>query len=219
MVVIWKGKFGNTYVTPGNRLPSSQEMKLAEEYDIALRNKMAEIKERLEEKGFFKMKSGMKKWRMLGEELSFLDELQIRKDCDPDLENTWRAFYDIAPELSPTGKMPSEKERAEGRRNHFLICYYLAKVDWPTLGKINWRMFNDIYMSLTTSAMRSDINRLLEWIISRSTEKGKVNGKKIRKVLEAVRHISGEKSRGSIDTRFLERKELFDILDKELEEL
>ena len=214
MAVIWRTKYGDKYVNPGNAPPSGTEIEQAKQYDKFLEEKLGAIKSELIKRGFFNMKTDIKKWYILGQELQFLEELPLRKSCDPDMTMTWRALYDIMPDLSPTGKLPTEKERAEGARNHYLMCYRLAKFDsLEAIEKsgITWREFNDIYMSFGPAQWK-DRKRLLEWI-GLKTKNGK---EKTRAALQAIRRVSGMKSVHKTDTTILSKEELFKILDAEM---
>ena len=156
--------------------------------------KMNNVKGKLKKNDFFSIEAGIEKWYLLGVELQFLEELKLRRKCDPDMLLTWRALYDIAPEFSPTGKQPTDKERAEGIRNHYLMCYRLAKFDTlEGLKKngVNWRKFNDIYMSFGPAQWK-DRKRLLEWV-SMKDNKGS-DETKTRLALQAIRRVSGSKS-------------------------
>jgi len=215
LAVIWKTKYGNRYVNPGNAPLSEADINRAKEYDEFLRQKMKDIKVTLKMRGFFAMKGGIKKWYLLGEQLQFLDDAPLRKICDPDMDLTWRALYDIAPELSPTGKLPREKERAEGARNHYLMCYRLARFDsldaFEKSG-INWQKFNDVCMSFGPTQMK-DRKRLLEWL---GIGEKKAN---FRLALQAIRQMSGIKSIHKTDTTLLSKEELFKALDIKFDEL
>lgn len=182
-----------------------------------LKHNLGQIRETLAEKGFFDMKPSLKKWFLLGKELQFLDDSEIRKKCDPDFELTWRALYDLTPDLAPTPHIPTDTERAQGRRNHFQMSYRLAKLPWKTLKTLNWRMWNDVCMSFSPDMWR-DRERLLEWLIDRSLAgSGKIDGKKLRRALVALRHIAGEKASAKRNTNLLSRRELHRLLDDELE--
>ena len=214
--VIWSEGDEKRYVTPGGGPPTTEGIMLAKKYKKILKHELKQIRERLAEKSFFDMKPSLKKWFLLGKELQFLDDLELRKKCDPDLELTWRALYDVATDLAPTTHIPTNKERAEGRRNHFYMCYRLAKLPWKTLRPLNWRMWNDVCMSFSPD-MWTDRERLLEWLINRSSiGSEKVDGKKLRGSLVALRHVAGEKASLRRNTNLLSKKELYKLLDNEL---
>lgn len=214
--VIWTERDEKRYVTPGGWPPTAEDIRLAEDYEKMLKNTFEQIIERLTEKGFFDMKPSLKKWFLLGKELQFLDDSDLRKKCDPDFEHTWRALYDLATDLAPTANIPANGERAEGRRNHFYMCYRLAKLPWNTLKSLNWRMWNDICMSFSPD-MWKDHARLLGWLIDKSLAGSeKIDGKKLRHALIAIRHVAGEKASVKRNTNLLSRRELNKVLDEEL---
>lgn len=214
--VIWREGGEKRYVTPGGGAPTTEDIKLAEECEKVLKHKLDQIRRRLAEKSFFDMRPSLKKWFLLGKELQFLDDLEIRKKCDPNLELTWRALYDVVADLAPTTYIPTNKERAEGWRNHFYMCYRLAKLPLKTLRLLNWRMWNDVCMSFSPD-MWTDRERLLEWLINRSkTSSGKIDGKKLRGALVALRHVAGEKASLKRNTNLLSKGRLHKLLDDEL---
>ena len=188
---------------------SYEERKISDSYSEELKTKISDIKAKLKKEGFFEMKNDLKKWLLLGRELQFLKESELRKVADPDLLYTWQALYVYAPELAPKPDIPTEEGRAIGKRNHFLICYRLAQLDQATFNKLtSWRDFNDIYMSFTTLAWE-DADRLIDWILFKSSEGGN-----FRKELVAVRATVGKRSKHKLYTKLLSREELFSKLDK-----
>lgn len=219
MAVIWASKGEKRYVTQGGWPPTTEDMRLADEYDDVLKNEFKVIRNRLADKDFFCTKSGLKKWFLLGKELQFLHTLELRKKCDPEFNLTWRALYDVVPDLAPTSQIPSDKERAEGKRNHFQMCYRLAKLPWKKLTQLNWRMWNDICMSFTPD-MWEDSERLLEWLITRSQKNSeKVDNRKLRIALIALRNTAGEKAAVKRNTKLLSKENLRQLLDDELAEI
>jgi len=217
--VIWREKGGyKLYVTPSGEPPTREDIELAKKYDEKLRKNIEKLTRLLQKKGFFEMKNKMKKWYMLGKGLQFLDKIELRLKCDPNRENTWRALYDIAPHLAPKRTMPTDKERAIGKRNHFYVCYLLGKMEWEKIKHLTWANWNEIYMSFTPK-MWNDADRLLEWIMARaSTSKG-LPRNRLRVVLKALRRAIGERSKISRDTTLLSTNELYKLLDEELKKV
>lgn len=218
MAVIWKKGAFKVYATPNSQPPTNEDIELAKEYDKELKEKIDEITVSLKKKGFFDTQNKMKKWHMLGEELQFLDNLEIRQKCDPNLENTWKALYDIAPHLAPSKSIPTDKERVFGKRNHFYRCYLLGKIPWNQIKDIAWANWDDIYMSLSPY-MWKDSERLLEWVMTRASTKKGVTRSRLRKVLKALRRVIGQKGKVEMDTTVLSKKELYKLLDQELEKI
>jgi hypothetical protein len=216
MAVIWRIK-NRIKIFKGaeGRAISEEEIRLAEEYDSQLRKKMEEIAQVLEKKGFFRERNTLKKWHMLGRELQFLDNFELRKKCDPEMKYTWRALLDISTRLAPSQKLPRDRERLEGRRNHFYMCYILGKFDLEKAIQFTWSEWNDIFMSFSPEMWR-DGERLLEWLISRSRENGKVSREKLRKALKALRSVCGERATKPVLTQVLSKEELYKLLDKSL---
>jgi len=216
VAVIWITKYGRRYVVAGGSSPSAEDIKNADKYDRALHEKFKQIKEELAKEKYNKMKAGLEKYHLLGSKLKFLEAMELRKICDPELTLTWRALYDIVPDLSPTGNIPQDKKRAEGDRNHFLFCYRLGKYELRYLNghKISWRIFNDICMSFTPELWKDE--RLIEWIFEKVKEKGM---HEVRNALIVIRRMSGSKSQMQLDTKMLNKKELFGRLDTELVKL
>lgn len=220
MAVVWRTKSGTKrYVTPSNRPPRNMDVELAKKYDKEMKTQLQKLEEILREKGFFEMRPRIKKWYMLGKGLQFLEKSELREKCDPDFENTWRALYDHVPNLAPTARIPKTRIRAEGKRNHFYICYRLAKLPWEQVKNFTWRMWNDIYMSFSDEMWR-DGPRLLKWILSTSVSKsGKVDNTKERWALIAVRRTLGPNIPIRKDSTVLSQEELFGILDNKLRDV
>ncbi|MGB9760627.1 MAG: hypothetical protein ACPLZG_12430 [Thermoproteota archaeon] len=206
------------YVTPEGTPPSREEMALAEEYDRELRKRVEKIRRVLLKKGFFEEKNKIKKWYMLGKELQFLDKMEMRIKCDPNFENTWRALADIAPDLMPSEKLPSDKERVLGKRNHFYLCHLLGKIPQRKAEELTWSNWNDIFMSFSPEMWR-DGERLLKWVLDRATREGKITRERLRTVLKALRRAVGGRARIQMDTAMLSIEELYAILDYELHAL
>jgi hypothetical protein len=216
MVVIWRAK-DHTKIFKGaeGRVITEEEIRLAEEYDAELKKKIEEITQALEKKGFFRERNALKKWHMLGQELQFLDNFELRKKCDPEMKFTWRALFDISPHLAPSRKLPRDRERLEGRRNHFYMCYILGKFNLEKVSQLTWSQWNDIFMSFSPEMWR-DGERLLEWLISRSRKNGKLSREKLRKALKALRSVCGERATKPVYTQVLPTEELYELLDKSL---
>lgn len=211
MAVIWKTSKGyRVYVTPTGASPSSEEIELAEEYEKRLQEKIKKITISLKKKGFFEIKNKMKKWYMLGKELHFLDDMPLRIKCDPDLKNTFRAFYDLAINLAPTKDLPTDKERLFGDRNHFYVAYQLAKFPWKLVKNVPWGNWTDINAAFSPINWR-DRERLLSWVLEKSQKKNIINREKLREALMALRAVIGKR-----DTLVLSNEELYKLLDENL---
>ena len=219
MAVIWREKGGYTlYVTPSGEPPTQEDIELAKRYDEELRERIKELTSSLREKGFFEMEDKMKKWYLLGKGLQFLDRMVLMSKCDPTRENTWRALYDIAPHLAPRETIPTDKERASGKRNHFYRCYLLGKIDWERIRHLKWANWNDIYMSFSPN-MWNDAERLLKWILERASTNKALTRSRLRFVLKALRKALGERAKVQKDTTVLSTAELYYLLDEELEKV
>ena len=220
VAVIWRKKGGfKVFITPHGEPPTNEDIELAKEYDKELQKKIGQITRRLRKKSFFRISNKMKRWHMLGKELQFLDDMDLRLRCDPNMENTWRALYDLAPHLAPTEQVPTDKQRVEGSRNHFYICYLLGKMKWDDIKKWKWAHWNDMYMALSSLRKRmwKDDERLFEWVITRACRKGPIRRKELRTVLRALRRAIGRKADMEMDTTVLSKEELYSILDAHLE--
>lgn len=220
MAVIWRNKSGSKrYITPSNRPPRNVDVELAKKYDQELKIELKKLKSALSKKGFFEMQPGIERWYLLGEGLQFLENSELRKKCDPDFENTWRALYDHVPNLAPKSCIPKNKERAQGKRNHFYVCYRLAKFPWDEVKHLTWRMWNDIYMSFSNE-MWKDGPRLLKWILAKSIGySSKVDNTKMRRALIVARRTLGRRVAVGKDSTVLSQTELFSLLDNELKNL
>ena len=214
-------KSGKTkYIKQRGTAPLSyKERKSSDLYAKELKNRIKEIKVSLKKEGFFEMENNLEKWLLLGKALQFLKDSELRKMADPDLEYTWSAFYALAPELAPVSETPKDSSRVIGKRNHFLICYRLAQLSPAVFVKLpSWRDFNDIYMSLTPLAWE-DADRIIEWVLLKSTEAGKTGSSKFRKALIAVRKTVGVRSKHKLYTKILSKDELFSKLEVAYKEL
>lgn len=219
MAVIWRKKSGfKVYVTPSGQPPTQEEIELAKEYDKELQERVHEVTLSLREKGFFEMQHKMKKWHMLGKELQFLDNMDLRSKCDPHMENTWKAFYDLAPHLAPTKRVPTDKQRVVGRRNHFYVCYLLGKMPWNQVKNLTWANWNDIYMAFSLD-MWKDGSRLLKWVIDKSSIGGKITRRRLRLALKGLRRAVGQRAKIPKDTTVLSNGELTELLNRTFEML
>ena len=214
MAVIWRDKKGyKIFITPeGGRL-TSEDVELAKQYDEVLQTKIKKITSSLKAQGFFELKDKMKKWYMLGKKLHFLDEMPLRIKCDPDLNNTFRVFYDLAINWAPKQDLPTDKERLTGDRNLFYVAYQLAKFPWELVKNIPWGNWTDIHAAFHPTKW-IDRERLLSWVLSKSKENNKINRKKLRKALMALRSVVGKTAEVERDTTVLFDGELYKLLDQ-----
>lgn len=213
--IIWKTSQGEKeYVTPSGWPLTKRARILAEKFDVALTRKMSKVKKELRRQGYFKMKPGLSKYRLLGKALQNLEDLELLSKCDPDRENIWRALYDYAPKLAPR-KMPASEERSAGKRNFFLNCYRLGQISQDTLKKMGtWSNWQDIYMVFVANPkLWEDWERLLDWILKRSNRNGKIDRGKLRETLKIVRKVLGKRAKVKRDTRILTCHELFELLN------
>ena len=209
MAVIWRDKKGyKIFITPEGRRLMSGDVELAKQYDEELQKKIKKINSSLKTKGFFEMKGGIKKWYMLGKELHFLDNMPLRIKCDPDLKNTFRVFYDLAIDWAPKRDLPTDKERLTGDRNLFYVSYQLAKFPWELVKNIPWGNWTDIHAAFHPIKW-IDRERLLLWVLNKSEENNKINRKKLRRALMALRAVVGKR-----DTTVLSKEELYKLLDQ-----
>ena len=215
LAVVWRTAEGEKkYVTPSGWPLTKKAHELAEEFDSILSKKMNQVKKDLRKQGYFKMKPGLSKYYLLGKALQFLENLELRPKCDPDLENIWRALYDHAPKLAPR-KMPASEERTVGKRNFFLNSYRLGQLSQDTLEKMGtWSNWEDIYMVFAANQkLWEDWERLLSWILKSSEKSGKIDRSKLREALKVLRKAVGKKAKVKRDTTVLTNSELYKLLD------
>jgi len=211
MAVVWKTEQGaRKYVTPNGLPPTKEDVELADRYEKELQQKIELITTALTREKFFETKNKMRKWYLLGKKLHFVDKMPLRLKCDPFLENTWRAFYDAALHLTPTGKIPVDKNQFIGTRNHFYVCYLLGKYDWKEIKTLDWSAWLDIYRSFSPDMWKD--KRILQWLINQSTVNGKVNVRRLRKVLKVVRSLFGRRVKNSTVSSVLSDEEFFSML-------
>jgi len=204
-----------TYITIDGHPPTRQDIKRADRYERQLKQKMMQVTTKLEMRGFFREANDLKKWYDLGRQLQFLKEMPMRKRCDPTFTYTWQILYNIAPQLTPTGRGPKTQEYVTGRKNHFYLCYLLAQTPWKQVYQLNWSTWTEIYLALTPE-VRQD-RRVVEWIIQKIIVDGKPNRQRLRRTLKAVRKIAGQKSKPLKDTTVFTDKELIILLETTLE--
>lgn len=215
MAVVWRTSEGEKrYITPSGWPLTKKARELAEKFDDILHKKMNRVEKELRKQRYFRMKPGLSKYYLLGKALQFLESLEIRKKCDPDFENIWRALYDYAPKLAPR-RMPLSEERTIGKRNFFLNSYRLGQLSYDTIEKMGtWSNWQDIYMVFVANQkLWDDWERLLGWILKRSEKNGKIDRSKLREALKVVRKAVGERTKIKRDTTVLTDSELREFLD------
>jgi hypothetical protein len=215
LAVVWRTSEGEKrYITPSGWPLTKQARELAEEFDDVLHKKIGRVQKELRKQGYFKMKPGLSKYHLLGKALQFLGPLEIRKKCDPDFENIWRALYDYAPKLAPR-RMPASEDRTVGKRNFFLNSYRLGQLSQDTLEKMGtWSNWEDIYMVFVANPkLWEDWERLLGWTLERSEKNGKMDRSKLREALKVVRKAVGKRTKVKRDTTVLTTSELYELLD------
>jgi len=216
LAIIWKTQNGEKiYKAPsGWSSIGKKPRELADEFDRILTRRMKTLVKQLRKEGYFKMKPGLPKYYHLGKSLQFLKDLKLRSKCDPDLENIWRALYDYAPNLAQR-KIPKSEERAVGKRNFFLMCYHLGQLTEDTVEKLGtWTNYEDIYMVFAGSPyLWKDLRRLLNWILGKSEEDGRIDRAKLRQTLKGFRKVLGKKPKIKRDTTVLSDVELTRLLD------
>ena len=219
MAIVWRTSDGEKiYKAPsGWSSIGKRPRELADEFDRILSRKMKTLTKQLRKEGYFKMKPGLSKYYNLGKSLQFIEDLRLRRKCDPDLENIWRALYDYAPRLAQR-KIPKSEERSVGKRNFFLMCYRLGQLAEITVEKLGtWTNYEDIYMAFAGSPhLWKDWGRLLNWILAKSEENGRIDRNKLRQTLRAFRKVLGKKSKMKRDTTVLSEAELTRLLDSSL---
>ena len=220
MAILWKTSKGEKkYVTPSGWPLTKDARLMAERFDKKLNKEINEMKKKLREQGYFKMRPGLQKYHLLGRALQVLDDLELLAKCDPDHENIWRALYDYAPDLAPR-KIPNSEERAVGKRNFFLNSYRLGKLSKVIIEKMGtWSNWQDIYMVFAANPkLWEDWERLLSWILKMSEKGGKIDRGKLRKALKVLRKTVGKRAKPQRDTTVLRDFELQELLnDKVLE--
>jgi hypothetical protein len=217
--VIWRTSEGEKkFVTPSGWPLTKKARELAERFDRILAKKMKEVKKKLRKQGYFKMETGLPKYHLLGKALRVLDDLELLSKCDPDRENIWRALYDYVPKLAPR-KMPASEARTVGKRNFFLNSYRLGQLSKDTLKKMGtWSNWEGIYMVFAGNPkLWEDWERLLSWILKRSSKDGKIDRRKLRGTLKVVRKTVGKRAKVKRDTTVLTDAELYELLDAKAE--
>jgi hypothetical protein len=215
MAVIWKTPQGERiFRTPSGWPLTKKAQEMANQFDRILSRRIERLVKQLRKDGYFKMKPGLTKYYHLGKSLQFVKELKLISKCDPDLENIWRAFYDYAPKLAQR-KMPKSEERTVGKRNFFLMCYRLGQLSDHTVERLNtWTNWEDIYMAFAGSPhLWKDWERLLDWILIKSEENGRIDRNILRQTLRILRKTLGKKSKVKRDTTVLSDAELLKLLD------
>lgn len=215
LAVIWKTSQGEKiYKTPSGWPLTKKAREMADEFDTILTRKMKKVIKQLHKEKYFKMKPGLPKYYLLGKSLQFVKNLKLRSKCDPDLENIWRAFYDYAHKLAPR-KLPSSLERTVGKRNFFLMCYRLGQLPEETVEKMgNWSNWGDIYMVFAGNPqLWKDWERLLDWVLIKSEDNGRIDRARLRQTLRILRKVLGKKSEVKRDTTVLTDNELYKLLD------
>ena len=215
MAIIWKTPQGERkYKQPSGWPLTKKAQEMADECDRILGRRVEKMIRQLRKEGYFKMKPGLAKYYHLGKSLHFVKDLKLLSKCDPDLENIWRAFYDYAPKLAQR-KMPKSEERTVGKRNFFLMCYRLGQLSEHTVEKMGtWTNWEDIYMAFAGSPhLWKDWKRLLDWILTKSEENGRIDRDKLRKTLRILRKAMGKKSKVKRDTTVLTDSELSKFLE------
>jgi len=215
LAVIWRTSEGEKeYRTPSGWPLTKKAHEFADEFDRVLNRKMKRLQKELRRQGYFKMKAGLSKYHLLGKTLQFLGPLEMRKKCDPDFENVWRALYDYAPKLAPR-KIPTSEERTVGKRNFFLNCYRLGQLSDDIVEKMgNWSNWEDIYMVFAANPkLWEDWERLLGWILKSAEENGKIDRGRLREALKILRKALGRRAKLKRDTTVLIDSELEKLLD------
>ncbi len=215
MAVIWRTKENEKiYVTPSGWPLTKQAHKLADDLDNILISKIENLKNELKQEGYFDIKNDLEKYYLLGKKLHFLDDIELLSKCDPDRENIWRALYDYVPDLAPN-ILPKEKARTTGKRNFFLCCYKLGKLNKKTRNRIgSWSNWQEVYLVFSGNPrLWEDWERLLEWILSRTEKKGAMTKSNIRDILTILRKSIGKRAKIKRDTTVLTIDELYKLLD------
>lgn len=215
LAVVWRTSEGEKeYKSPTGWPLTKKAHELAEEFDRTLNRKMHRLQKELRKQGYFRMKPGLPKYHLLGKTLQYLGPLEIRKKCDPDFENVWRALYDYAPKLAPR-RIPTSEQRTVGKRNFFLNCYRLGQLSDDIIEKLgNWSNWEDIYMVFAANPrLWEDWERLIGWILKNSEENRKVDRGKLRETLKVFRKVIGKKAKMRRNTTVLTTSELYKLLD------
>lgn len=187
---------------------SYEDKELADKLDQFLADHIQKIEKKLDQMGLVKLKrkSGViKLWYQVGKELRSLWNT-AKKDFrlpDTHLPIFIKAVYDHSNKLKP-GSGRSERFR----NSHLYYCYTIAGLPWQSVEAAgNWTEWSEF---LDSKRIRND-PRIAEWFTDRPINCPKNKRKLVwfRTITRAIRHDLKE-----IDTTVLEKRELFQKLDR-----
>lgn len=168
----------------GSRKPTPSQIKKAEELDKFLIKKMIAISKELEMVGLLDKKQGsIERWYRVGKNLAtIVDDPEIVAPEVKQQDNyIWVAIEQNTPiELQPNQEN-KERYNTLTRRNHYRLCYLVAKFPENVAKLHTWREWVEI---LESPSITED-NRILDWLIKTMSENPDL---KLRKLAKAMRN-------------------------------
>lgn len=166
--------------------PTQKDIERANELDGFLESRMTQIRDILDDNGLLKSRQGdLARWHALGKHIgSFIDNPEIVPTEDRAQDRyIWVAVGQHAPDDLHPGKSSGNSKNTGTHRDHFRLCYLLAKLQ-PDFDKAEqqgtWR---DWVTLLESKFIVQDV-RILKWV----REKIDANpGVKLRPLSKALR--------------------------------
>ena len=188
----------------GTGKPTPDQIKRAEKLDKFLSQRMKEISNELNEKGFLDKKQGnIIRWYLVGKRLaSFIEDPQI---VSPEVRQQdfyiWIAIEQNTPiELLPNQEN-KERKNTLTKRNHYRLCYKVSKFPEKTVKLHTWREWVEI---LESPAILED-DRIFDWLIKTMAKNPNV---KLRELARAMRNKLKK-----LYTKVFSEIELYTLLD------
>ena len=134
----------------GSGKPTSDEIKRAEELDIFLAHRMIAISKELEGKGLLDKKQGnIERWYWTGKHISlFVDDPKI---VAPEIKQQDYYIWIAIEQNTPTKLQPNQESKMRHntftKRNHYRLCYLVAKFSEETVMSHTWREWVEILES------------------------------------------------------------------------
>lgn len=194
----------------GSGKPTPSQIKKAEELDKFLVKKMIAISKELELSGLLDKKQGsIERWYRVGKSLAtIVDDPEI---VTPEVKQQdtyiWVAIEQNAPiELQPNQEN-KERHNTLTKRNHYRLCYLVAKFPENIVKFHTWREWVEI---LESPSITEDI-RILDWLIKTMSKNPEL---KLRKLARAMRN-----KLKNLYTKVFSVTELESLLDSVLPEV
>jgi hypothetical protein len=200
------------YRTAAGKLVTEEEKKRAEKFDHFLSNMMKQIEQEIINCGLLALKGKkgkvLKLWYEVGKRLEFVMDTSVV--AAEDREFVWRAIYDHAGILAP-GPL-TERVKRDPESSHFSYCYKLSRFPWEFVEMAgDWTSWSEFFDRKET---KSD-PRIIEWLGEKAGESN-VSGRQnwLRPLTKRIHEKFKNK-----DTTVFSSKELYEKLDKILEDL